>query len=105
MDSKDRHVLYQNMIYIGDGLTDVPCMKMVKERGGKSIALYQRTKIEKAKDLLLDGRASYLTQADYSEGSELESVVKTIISRIALESDLEQKYIKMYKKADKASNN
>ncbi len=105
MDSKDRHVLYQNMIYIGDGLTDVPCMKMVKERGGKSIALYQRTKIEKAKDLLLDGRASYLTQADYSEGSELESVVKTIISRIALESDLEQKYIKMYKKADKANNN
>ena len=35
-------VPYENMIYIGDGMTDIPCMKMVKERGGKSIALYAR---------------------------------------------------------------
>ncbi len=104
MELKDRHAQYKNMIYLGDGLTDVPCMKMVSERGGKSIALYQRSKMFKASDLLLDGRADYLTQADYSEGSELESVVKLCIERISLEADLEEKYVKMYKKADKASN-
>ncbi len=102
MDPKDRHADFKNMIYMGDGLTDVPCMKMVSERGGKSIALYQRGKIEKATDLLLDGRADFLTQADYSENSELETIVKTIIERISLESDLDEIYVKMAKKAIKS---
>ena len=39
-NEKLRRIAYRNMIYIGDGLTDIPCMKMLKEKGGKSIALY-----------------------------------------------------------------
>lgn len=101
-DPKQRHASFKNMIYIGDGLTDVPCMKMVAERGGKAIALYQKGKINNASDLLLDGRADFLTQADYSEGSELESVVKQNIERISLEADLDKKFKQMYEKAKKA---
>ena len=97
-----RHADFKNMIYMGDGLTDVPCMKMVSENGGKAIALYQRGKIFKASDLLLDGRADFLTVADYSEGSELETVVKLIIERISLEAHLDDKYEKMTKKAIKS---
>lgn len=100
--NKDRHCEFKNMIYMGDGLTDVPCFKMVSEKGGKAIALYQKGKINKASDLLLDGRASYLTLADYSEGSELDGIVKLILERISLESDLDEIYVKNVKKAMKS---
>ncbi len=102
MPHHKRHILEKNMIYFGDGLTDVPCMKLVHENGGKSIALYQPGKIDKASDLLLDGRCDFLTKTDYSEGSELDNIVKIILERISLEYDLEGKYHQMVKKATKA---
>lgn len=102
MPKENRHILEKNMIYFGDGLTDVPCMKLVHESGGKAIALYQPGKLNKASDLLLDGRCDFLTKADYSEGSELEKIVKIIIERISLENDLEGKYLQMVKKATRA---
>jgi prolyl-tRNA synthetase len=37
---EDKRIPYHNFIYLGDGLTDVPCMQLVKEKGGKSIAIY-----------------------------------------------------------------
>lgn len=104
MPHSKRHIFEQNMIYFGDGLTDVPCMKLVHEAGGKSIALYQPGKLDKSSDLLLDGRCDFLTKTDYSEGSELDTIVKIILERISLEYDLEGKYHQMVKKASKALN-
>ena len=51
-DESLRRIAYSNMIYIGDGLTDIPCMKMVKERGGKSIAVYPEGQGDKVKPLV-----------------------------------------------------
>ncbi len=80
---EDRPVPFRNMIYIGDGLTDVPCMKLVKVNGGCSIAVYQSGKLSKVKDLILDQRVNFIEPADYSEGSKLDEIVKDIIANMA----------------------
>ena len=80
---EDRPVPFRNMIYIGDGLTDVPCMKLVKVNGGYSIAVYQAGKRNKVKDLIKDQRVNFIEPTDYSENSQLDIIVKDIIRNMA----------------------
>ena len=87
----NRRIIYQNMIYMGDGLTDVPCMILVKENGGTSIAVYPKGSQEKVAHLFEDGRVNYICKADYSSNSELEKVVKLIIDGISIRETLEMK--------------
>lgn len=82
-DGSLRRIAYHNMIYIGDGLTDIPCMKLVKERGGKSIAVYPAGNSVHVKPLVDDARINFVCVADYSEGSTLESFVKLSIENMA----------------------
>ena len=79
----ERRVPFRNMIYIADGITDVPCMKLVKINGGYSIAVYQKKKKSQANELLRDNRVNYIVQADYKENSELDKLIKDVISEIA----------------------
>lgn len=88
---EDRRIPYRNMIYIGDGLTDIPCMKLLKEKGGKAIALYPSGNKEKLKPLLNDGRINYACVADYSQNSTLEKTVIDMIEYMKLYDDLEAK--------------
>ena len=83
-DESLRRIAYQNMIYIGDGMTDIPCMKMVKERGGKSIALYPHGNDASVKPLVEDARINYVCVADYSPDSPLEKIVKLMIEKMAV---------------------
>ena len=80
---EDRPVPFRNMIYIGDGLTDVPCMKLVKVNGGCSIAVYQSGKRDKVEDLIQDKRVDFIMPANYSENSTLDKVTKDIIRQMA----------------------
>lgn len=84
----DRRVSTSNMIYIGDGFTDVPCMKLTKDNGGTSIAVYSDNSIETAKTLLKDGRINFMAKADYSEGSKIDTIVKKTITSMAINTDL-----------------
>lgn len=88
----ERPIPFRRMIYFGDGLTDIPSMRMVKERGGNSIAVYHPEKEapkETAMKLLKDGRVDFSIPADYSHGKELERAVKVIIEKVAKERELE----------------
>jgi len=87
----DRPIPFRNMIYIGDGLTDVPCMKLVKVNGGHSIAVYQDGGKEKVNELLKAERVDFLTRADYSKGSELDLIVQDMIAKMAIADKLHQK--------------
>lgn len=90
-DPKKRPVPFERMIYIADGLTDVPCMRLVKLYGGKSIAVYNK-RSEKAKriaeKLIHDGRVNYMSVADYREHSDMDELMKKILRHMEADSDL-----------------
>lgn len=83
-----RRVLFSNMIYIGDGLTDVPCMKLVKQSGGHSIALYQNGQTDVAKPLIEHGRVDWMFEADYRKNSPLDKAMKTLLKELACYNEL-----------------
>ena len=93
MPDDSKRIPFCNMIYIGDGLSDVPCMKMMKAYGGYSIAVYQK-KDAKVEDLLQRGRVDYIYPADYSENSGLDNTVKNIIQKMAISETLYREYSK-----------
>lgn len=93
-----KRIPFSRMIYIGDGLTDVPCMTLVKERDGKSIAIYPKGQKEKVMQLFEDGRVNYVCKGDYSSGSDIEKIVELVISQIAISDTLSNKEISLSKK-------
>ncbi len=88
MFDNDRRISTSNMIYIGDGYTDVPCMKLTKDGGGISIAVYTDKTEKTAESLLSDERINYMTLADYRESSEIDKIVKKTIEAMALNTEL-----------------
>lgn len=84
----NRRVLFSNMIYIGDGLTDVPCMKLVKLSGGHSIALYQKGQKDMAVPLLKHERVDWIFEADYREGFPLDKAMHTLLQQLSCDNKL-----------------
>ena len=79
---------YSNIVYIGDGMTDIPTMIIAKNNGGKSIAVFNEGNEEKGFDLYLDGRVNFVCPADYREGKELDKVMQLIIQGVAINERL-----------------
>ena len=84
MPDDSKRVPFPNMIYLGDGLSDVPCMKMMRAYGGQAIAVYQEGNRQGVEDLLAKGRVDFIFPADYSEGTALDATVKHIIQKMAI---------------------
>ena len=87
-------VPFRNMVYIGDSDTDIPCMKLVNTYGGHSIGVYSAVTHDKAKvyKMMRDNRIRYYAMADYSDGAELDELIKAIIDRTAKNEALESKF-------------
>jgi hypothetical protein len=85
----ERPVPFTRMLYIGDGDTDIPSMKMVRHQGGYSIAVFdpkrwaKRELQSKVYDLIAEDRAHFVVPADYRDGSQLDITVKGVLGRIA----------------------
>ena len=87
----NKRIPFPQMLYFGDGETDVPCMKIVKMFGGNSIAVYNpdiKKKVNVAKKLLRQQRVNFITPADYTKGSRTYQVVCAIIDKIKADFDL-----------------
>lgn len=108
-EPEDIRVPFRNMIYIGDSDTDIPCMKLVNSRGGHSIGVYNSETLDKTKvyKMMREGRIKYYAPADYSEGAQLDELVKAIIDRTATNETLEELHFKCKKEnveADKQNS-
>lgn len=88
---KERPVPFERMIYFGDGETDIPCMKMVKEHGGHSIAVYGNpSKKSTAMKLIEENRVNFACMADYREDKEIFRVVKRVLDKIKSDYEFER---------------
>jgi hypothetical protein len=88
---EERPIPFENMVYIGDGATDIPCFRLVKQEGGFSIAVYPKDDAEargRVEELTSGGRVSLIAPADYSKGSAIERNVLAIVDRIEAVSRL-----------------
>ncbi len=89
---EQRPIPFERMIYIGDGTTDIPCMRLVKEKRGYAIAVYNpesQKNTESMQRLIKDHRVNFVCPTDYREGSKIDSTVKAIIDKIAAEITLD----------------
>ncbi len=87
----ERPLPFSRMIFIGDGETDIPSMKMMNYQGGHSIAVYdpeftQQKALSNIHRLISDDRVNFVAPADYRAGKPLEIIVKGILGRIARKS-------------------
>ena len=93
---EEQRVPFRNMIYIGDSDTDIPCMSLVNVNGGHSIGVYDPDSKNKDKvyKMMQHHRIRYYASADYTDGSDLDTVVKQIIQKTAAYEALEQQYVR-----------
>lgn len=91
IEEEKRPVQFRHMIYFGDGTTDIPCMKLVKQQGGHSIAVYNPRSRQKRQEMLRlihDNRVNYVCPADYGPDKEIDRLVKMIIDKIVVDYQL-----------------
>lgn len=85
MPEENLRIPYENIVYIGDSATDIPCMRLVKSKGGYSVGVYDPEKNNRAKvyKLYNDDRLNFYAPADYTERSNLYRYMQQIIDEVA----------------------
>jgi haloacid dehalogenase-like hydrolase len=85
MPEDQRAVPFSNMVYFGDGMTDVPGMTVTKKSGGYAIAVHNardKDSERMCKKLLAANRVDFYAPADFRENSRLDRRVKLILDII-----------------------
>lgn len=85
----ERPLPFQNMVFIGDGETDIPSFRTVKKEGGHAIAVYKPSSSEgqeRSQELVREGRVNFMAPANYVEGSPVDTIVRAIIDKVSADS-------------------
>ena len=86
MPREERRIPFANMVYVGDGPTDVPCFAVMSDSGGRTLAVYDSDKpgsFEMGMQLRKAQRVDELAEADYRRGSHLRRVLEYMVREIA----------------------
>lgn len=87
-----RRVPFKHMIYIGDGLTDIPCFSLVRNGGGHTFGVLARNKSAKQafQELLQERRVDSLHSPDYGRDADLGTLIRAAVSTLGASIDLYQ---------------
>lgn len=88
----ERPVPFEHMVFVGDGETDIPCMRLVKDQGGHSIAVFNPGKHgarKRAQKLIEEGRANVAAPADYQDGGAIDRAVRAVIDKVEAASRIQ----------------
>jgi hypothetical protein len=98
MPEAERPIPFANMIYFGDGDTDVPSMAVMRKNGGHAIAVHPPGKSRtKCVDLFKAGRIDFLAPADYRRGSDLFKRTCLLLDRMLADIRVQEEIWKMGK--------
>ena len=88
---QNRRIPFDRMIYVGDGLTDIPCFSLVRHGGGKTFGVLSKNKSAKQTflELLNERRVDSLHSPNYQEGADLGALIRAAVSILATSIDLE----------------
>ena len=102
MPDEQLRIPYENIVYIGDSATDIPCMRLVKSKGGYSIGVYDPEKDNRARvyQLYNDGRLNFYAPADYAARGVLFSYIKQIIDEISAREKMKTEQMILKKPAE-----
>lgn len=82
-----RPIPFERMIFLGDGDTDIPTMKMIAYKGGEAIGVFGNWEEAAARNLINrlieEDRVRRVAPADYREDSQLDVMVKGLLGRMA----------------------
>lgn len=102
-EEKNLYIPYENMIYIGDSETDIPCMRLIKSKGGISIGVYDPMAQSRRRvyDLYRDGRINYFAPADYRAEKMLDCLIRRVIDLVAAREALKEESDRLSAMVDK----
>ena len=96
MPEDQRPIPFANMVYFGDGETDVPSMALMRKSGGHAIAVHAPGKSKtKCVELFKAGRVDFFASADYRRGSELFKRTTLLIDRMLADIRVREEMWKM----------
>jgi hypothetical protein len=98
-----RPIPFSNMIYFGDGDTDVPSMAVTRKNGGHAVAVYPPGKAKsKCVDLFKAGRCDFFAPADYRDGSELFKRTCLLLDRMLADIRVQEEMWRLSREVTRA---
>ncbi len=89
VDPEVRAVPWQNMFYVGDGLTDIPCFSLVEYMGGKAFGVLHTDKAKSGKtrlaEMLGPRRARSMNAPKYREDDDLGAILRAMVASACVE--------------------